>query len=150
LDLVAVSGMTLGSEKLVVNEVGNREELKLHRRVGSRRCDTAELPDSLRSQHDLASPPLRDAQVPTNAGGTGDRAATIFRMSTATTTSVEVDTSLLKRLRERFPGRSDRELLEAAARIRLGRDAITEAQERFGLSDEEAIALGVKAVHETR
>jgi uncharacterized protein len=71
-------------------------------------------------------------------------------MGTATTTSVDIDTSLLKQLRERFPGRSDRELLEAAARIRLGRDALSEAQESFGLSDDEAISLGVKAVHESR
>jgi hypothetical protein len=71
-------------------------------------------------------------------------------MGTAATTHVEIDRVLLERLRERFPGRSDRELLEAAARIRLGRDAIRDAQERFGLSDEDAIALGVKAVHDSR
>lgn len=71
-------------------------------------------------------------------------------MATGTTTTVEVETSLLERLRERFPGRSDRDLLEAAARIRLGRDAIRDAQHRSGLSDEEAIALGVKAVHDAR
>jgi hypothetical protein len=71
-------------------------------------------------------------------------------MSTAATTSVEIDSALLDRLRERFPGRSDRELLEAAARIRLGREAVRDAQERSGLSDEEAIALGVRAVHDSR
>jgi hypothetical protein len=71
-------------------------------------------------------------------------------MTTGTTTTVEVETSLLERLRERFPGRCDRDLLEAAARIRLGRDAIRDAQQRSGLSDAEAIALGVKAVHDAR
>jgi hypothetical protein len=75
---------------------------------------------------------------------------TISRMGTAATTSVEIDSALLERLRERFPGRSDRELLEAAARIRLGRDAIRDTQERFGLGDEEAIALGVTAVDDSR
>jgi len=75
--------------------------------------------------------------------------ATISHVSTAATTSVEIDSALLDRLRERFPGRSDRELLEAAARIRLGREAVRDAQERSGLSDEEAIALGVKAVHDS-
>lgn len=79
--------------------------------------------------------------------GTG---ATISCVGAGTTTSVKIDTSLLERLRERSPGRSDRELLEAAARIRLGRDAIRDAQQRFGLSDEEATALGVKAVHASR
>lgn len=66
------------------------------------------------------------------------------------TTTVEVDTALLQRLRERFPGRSDRELLESAARIRLGREAIREAQGRVGFSDGQAIKLGVKAVHDSR
>ena len=97
----------------------------------------------------LADGPGATLRGPGKADSAGRRAATIFRMATATT-SVEIDTSLLERLRERFPGRSDRELLEAAARIRLGRDAIREAQERSALSDDEAIALGVKAVHESR
>jgi hypothetical protein len=66
------------------------------------------------------------------------------------TTTVEIDRELLERLRERFPGRSDSDLLESAARIRLGRETIREAQERFGLDDEEAIALGVRALHESR
>jgi hypothetical protein len=68
----------------------------------------------------------------------------------ATTTNVEIETALLARLRERFPGRSDRELLETAARIRLGRDAIRDVQARSGLNDAQAIALGVQAVHDAR
>lgn len=98
----------------------------------------------------VAVGPGATARVPGNADSAGRRAATILPMGTATTTSVEIETSLLERLRERFPGRSDRDLLEAAARIRLGRDAIREVQERSALSDDEAIALGVKAVHESR
>jgi hypothetical protein len=68
----------------------------------------------------------------------------------ATTTHVEIETALLARLRERFPGLSDRELLETAARIRLGRDAIRDVQARSGLNDAQAIALGVRAVHDAR
>jgi hypothetical protein len=71
-------------------------------------------------------------------------------MGTAITSSVEIDTSLLERLRERFSGHSDSDLLESAARIRLGREAIRETQERFGLDDDEAIAIGVRTVHESR
>jgi hypothetical protein len=71
-------------------------------------------------------------------------------MGTATTTRVEIDTAILERLRERFPGRTDRELLEAAAQIRLGREAIKDVQARSGLSDDEAIALAVEAVHDSR
>lgn len=71
-------------------------------------------------------------------------------MSVATKSSVQIDTALLRRLRERFPGRSDSALLESAARIRLGQAAIAEAQESFGLDDEQALALGVRAVHESR
>lgn len=71
-------------------------------------------------------------------------------LSAMATTTVEIDRELLERLRERFPGRSDSDLLESAARIRLGRETIREAQERFGLDDEEAIALGVRALHESR
>jgi hypothetical protein len=71
-------------------------------------------------------------------------------MGLATKSSVEIDTTLLQRLRERFLGRSDSALLESAARIRLGQAAIAEAQESFGLDDERALALGVRAVHESR
>jgi hypothetical protein len=67
-----------------------------------------------------------------------------------TTTSVEIDTTLLERLRERFPDDSDRQLLEASAHIRLGREAIRDAQQRFGVSAEDAIALGVRVLHDSR
>ena len=42
-------------------------------------------------------------------------------MATMPTTRVEIDTDLLDRLRKRCPEQSDRELLESAARIQLGR-----------------------------
>jgi hypothetical protein len=66
------------------------------------------------------------------------------------TTSVEIDTGLLKRLRERRPERSDRELLESMALIALGRATLRTIQERNALTEDEAIALGVRAVHEAR
>lgn len=66
------------------------------------------------------------------------------------TTSVEIDTELLKRLRERRPERSDRELLESMALIALGRATLRTMQKRNALTEDEAIALGVRAVREAR
>jgi len=67
------------------------------------------------------------------------------------TTRVEIDTDLLDRLRKRRPERSDRELLESAARIQLGREAIARVRKRFaGVSMEEIEHEAVKAVHEAR
>jgi hypothetical protein len=71
-----------------------------------------------------------------------------FRMPQ--TTSVEIDTALLERLREHRPGRSDRELLESVVLIALGRETLRSVQERSDLTEEEAIELGVKVVHEAR
>lgn len=68
----------------------------------------------------------------------------------AQTISVEVDTALLERLRERRPGKSDRELLESVARMTLGRATLRRVQERNRLSEDEAIKLGIKATHEAR
>ena len=59
---------------------------------------------------------------------------------------------LLGRLRERSPGRSDRETLEHIARIQLGFEMIRRVQERnaaFGVDDEEVIAEAVRAVRES-
>ena len=66
------------------------------------------------------------------------------------TTSVEIDTALLERLRQRRPEKSDRELLESMAKMTLGRETLRRVQERNTLSEDEAIELGVKAVHEAR
>ena len=67
------------------------------------------------------------------------------------TTTVEVDTALLERLRERAPGKSDREQLEDVARIQLGREASARARERFrGTSSEEIEREAVAAVREVR
>lgn len=74
----------------------------------------------------------------------------VYDLDVAQTTSIEIDTELLKRLRERRPGRSDRELLESMALITLGRATLRTIQERNALTEDEAIALGVRAVHEIR
>lgn len=66
------------------------------------------------------------------------------------TTTVEIDTELLERLRARRPGIGDRELLEAMALIALGRETLRRVQDRNALSEDEAIELGVKAVSEAR
>lgn len=57
---------------------------------------------------------------------------------------------LLQRLRERQPATSDRELLESLAKIALGRESLRRAQERSGLNEDEATALGAEAVREAR
>jgi hypothetical protein len=71
-------------------------------------------------------------------------------MTAPQTTAVEVHTALLERLRERRPGVSDRELVESMARIALGREALHPIQNRSALPEDEAIALGVEAVHGAR
>jgi hypothetical protein len=75
--------------------------------------------------------------------------ATIPGVAASPTTRVEID--LLDRLRKRRPERSDRELLESAVRIQLGREAIARVRKRFaGVPMEEIEREAVKAVHEAR
>lgn len=77
--------------------------------------------------------------------------ATIPDVAASPTTRVEIDTDLLDRLRKRRPERSDRELLESAVRIQLGREAIARVRKRFaGVPMEEIEREAVKAVHEAR
>jgi hypothetical protein len=73
-----------------------------------------------------------------------------YDLGMSQTTSVEIDTALLKRLRERRPEKSDRELLESVVLSTLGRATLRSMRERNSLTEEEAIALGVRAVHEAR
>lgn len=69
----------------------------------------------------------------------------------ASTTTVEIDTALLERLRERSPGKSDRELLEDIATITLGFETIARVQQRNADADaDEVLSEAVKAVHEVR
>ncbi len=74
-------------------------------------------------------------------------------MSAVGTTTVEIDNELLERLRERAPGRSDRETLERVARIQLGFETIRRVQERnaaAGVDDDEVMAEAVRSVRASR
>jgi hypothetical protein len=74
-------------------------------------------------------------------------------MNAPATTTIEFDSDLLRRLRERTPGKSARETLERVARIQLGFETIRRVQERnatAGVDDEEVMAEAVRAVHESR
>jgi hypothetical protein len=67
--------------------------------------------------------------------------------------TVEIDSELLSRLRERSPGKSNREALERIARIQLGFETIRRAQERSaaaGVDEDEVMAEAVRGVHESR
>jgi hypothetical protein len=66
------------------------------------------------------------------------------------TTTVEIDTTLLDRLRARHPGKQDREMIEDIARIDLGFSLLAQSQERNALDEDDAIRLGVEAVREAR
>jgi len=68
----------------------------------------------------------------------------------ASTRNIEIDSDVLERLRARRPGKSDRELIENLAMIELGRATLSDVQRRFALPEQEAISLGVRAVHEAR
>jgi hypothetical protein len=69
------------------------------------------------------------------------------------TTTVEIDSDLLVRLRERSPGKSDRELLEDLAAVTLGFETIHHVQRRTadaGIDQEEIEGEAVRLVREHR
>jgi hypothetical protein len=66
------------------------------------------------------------------------------------TTTVEIDSDLLDRLRAREPGKDDRALLEELARVRLGFEALRESQRLNAVDEDEAMTQAVTAVHEIR
>jgi len=69
------------------------------------------------------------------------------------TTTVEIDSDLLTRLRERSPGKSDRELLEELAAETLGFETIRRVQRRTaeaGVDQEEIEGEAVRVVREHR
>lgn len=77
--------------------------------------------------------------------------AKICAMAAPMTVNVEIDRSLLERLRKRRPEKSDRELVESVARIQLGREASDRAKERFaGVPSGEIEREAVKAAREVR
>lgn len=59
-------------------------------------------------------------------------------MSTARTTEVAIDTELLEELRELYPGKTDRQILERLARAHLLRRAARATQAAAALGEEEA------------
>jgi hypothetical protein len=67
------------------------------------------------------------------------------------TTTVEIDSNLLERLRQRRPAKSNRELLESAARVQLGHEANDRAAERSqGVPSDDIEREAIKAVREVR
>jgi hypothetical protein len=69
------------------------------------------------------------------------------------TTMVEIDSDLLGRLRERSPGRSDRELLEDLAAVTLGFETIHRVQLRTadaGIDQDEIEGEAVRVVRARR
>lgn len=111
----------------------------------------SERPSGSRFWHGLA---VRLAGVdgpPGVASGRPIRGGTIGRMAATPTTRIEIDNDLLERLRKRRPGQGDRELLESAVRIQLGREAIGRVRKRFaGVPMDEIEREAVNAVREVR
>ena len=69
------------------------------------------------------------------------------------TTTVEIDSDLLARLRERSPGKSDRELLEELATVTLGFETIQRVRQRTadaGVDQQEIEDEAVRVVREHR
>jgi hypothetical protein len=64
--------------------------------------------------------------------------------------TIDFDPDLLEALRAEEPGKPDRELLEDLAHRKLGMSAVRRIRSRFNLPEDEAIALGVRAVHDAR
>lgn len=74
-------------------------------------------------------------------------------MSTSGATTVEIDNELLERLRQRAPGKSDRETLERVTRIQLGFETIRRVQKRnaaAGVDDDQVMAEAVRVVRQGR
>jgi hypothetical protein len=69
------------------------------------------------------------------------------------TTRVEIDSDLLARLRERSPGKSDRELLEELATVTLGFETIQRVRQRTadaGVDQQEIEDEAVRVVRARR
>jgi hypothetical protein len=68
----------------------------------------------------------------------------------AQTTTVEIDTALLDRLRAQDPGKDDRTVIEDLARISLGFHTLRAVQDRSDATDDVAAAEAARAVRELR
>jgi hypothetical protein len=69
------------------------------------------------------------------------------------TTTVEIDSDLLARLRERSPGKNDRELLEDLATVTLGFETIERVRQRTadaGVDQQEIEDEAARVVREHR
>jgi chromosome condensin MukBEF MukE localization factor len=66
------------------------------------------------------------------------------------TTTVEIDSDLLARLRERSPGKSDRELLEELATVTLGFETIQRVRQRTAEADVDQQEIEDEAVRVVR
>lgn len=74
-------------------------------------------------------------------------------MAVSGTRTVEIDSELLDRLRQRSPGHTDRETIERVARIQLGFETLRRVQERnegANADDDDVMAEAVRSVRETR
>jgi hypothetical protein len=72
-------------------------------------------------------------------------------MAASPTTTVEINSELLKQLRARDRRKSDRQLVEDLAVVTLGFETVREVQERnAGADEDEVMAEAVKAAREVR
>ena len=71
-------------------------------------------------------------------------------MTMATTVPVEIDSKLLALLRERYPGKSDRELLERLAIADLGKALFDDSRRMDADPEDVVLEEAVRAVHEVR
>jgi len=66
------------------------------------------------------------------------------------TTTVEIDSDLLTRLRARAPGKDDRSLVEELVRVKLGFETLRASQRSNAVDEDDAMTRAVEAVHEIR
>ena len=68
----------------------------------------------------------------------------------ATTVQIEIDGELLSRLRARYPGKTDRELIERLAIVDLGMAVLRDNRRLDADPEDVVLAEAVRAVHEAR
>lgn len=68
----------------------------------------------------------------------------------ARTTTVEIDSALLRRLRSRNPEKDDRAVIEDIARVSLGFQTLREVQERSTDDDDALAAEAARTVRSLR
>ncbi len=68
----------------------------------------------------------------------------------ARTTTVEIDSVLLRRLRSRNPEKDDRAVIEDIARVSVGFQTLREVQERSSDDDDALVAEAARTVRSLR